>query len=146
MLCMVFVCMFVLQMSWRSSHRKKPMVGIPFSLASKRTRQASATFDHKIFKNSIQLPIIQLSLQECSYFGGKGCEVWNSGINFIPIIFANKDWAPLFGMFDESIEELIREFYSNAWFTGVELKCWVRGKDFIIIPDYLVKILQMNHA
>ena len=50
MLCMVFVCMFVLQMSWRSSHRKKPMVGIPFSLASKRTRQASATFDHKIFK------------------------------------------------------------------------------------------------
>ncbi|KAL0015501.1 hypothetical protein SO802_002570, partial [Lithocarpus litseifolius] len=43
------------------------------------------------------------------------------------------------------IEELVKEFYSNAWFIGAELKCWVRGKDFIITPDYLAKILQMNH-
>ena len=50
----------------------------------------------------------------------------------------------MFGIFDEPIEELIKEFYSNAWFTGIELKCWVWGKDFIVTPDYLAKILQIN--
>ena len=63
---------------------------------------------------------------------------------FIPRIFADKDWGNLFGIFDEPIEEIIKEFYSNAWLTGIELKCWVRGKDFIVTPDYLAKILQIN--
>ena len=43
------------------------------------------------------------------------------------------------------MEELVKEFYSKAWFTGVELKCWVHGKDFVITLDYLAEILQMNH-
>lgn len=46
-------------------------------------------------------------------------------------------------MFNEPVEEIIKEFYSNAWFTRAELKCWVQGKDFIITPNYLTKILQM---
>ena len=32
----------------------------------------------------------------------------------------------------------------NARFTGAELKCQVREKDFIITPDYLAKILRTN--
>ena len=39
---------------------------------------------------------------------------------------------------------MVKDFYSNARFTRVELKCWVRGKDFIITPDYLVKIIRIN--
>lgn len=66
------------------------------------------------------------------------------GSTFIPRIIAYKDWAPLFRKFHNPIKELIKEFYSNAWFTGAELKCWVQGKDFIITLDYLAKILQMN--
>ena len=46
-------------------------------------------------------------------------------------------------MFNEPVEELIKEIYSNAWFTGAKLKCWVQGKDFIITPNYLTKILQI---
>ena len=45
------------------------------------------------------------------------------GSTFIPKIFADKDWASLFGNFEDPTEELVKEFYSNAWFTGVELKC-----------------------
>ena len=30
---------------------------------------------------------------------------------------------------------------SNARYTGVELKCWVRGKEFTINPDYIAKVL-----
>ena len=63
------------------------------------------------------------------------------GSTFIPMIFADKDWANLFGNFEDLIHELVKEFYSNARFTGVELKCWVGGKEFIITLDYLAKIL-----
>lgn len=66
------------------------------------------------------------------------------GSTFILRIFVDKDWAPLFGKFHNPIKELIKEFYSNAWFTRAELKCWVQRKDFIITLDYLAKILQMN--
>ena len=34
----------------------------------------------------------------------------------------------MFGNFEDPIDELVKEFYSNARYIGVELKCWVRGK------------------
>ena len=45
------------------------------------------------------------------------------GTNFILRIFEEKDWADLFGNFEDPIDELVKDFYSNARFTGVELKC-----------------------
>ena len=66
------------------------------------------------------------------------------GSTFIPRIFADKDWVDLFGNFKDPIDELVKEFYSNARFTGVELKCWVRGKEFIITLGYLAKILRIT--
>ena len=66
------------------------------------------------------------------------------GSTFIPRIFADKDWADLFGNFEDLIDKLVKEFYSNARFTRVELRCWVRGKKFIITPDYLAKILRIT--
>ena len=66
------------------------------------------------------------------------------GSTFISKIFADKDWANLFGNFEDLVDELVKKFYSNARFTGVELKCWVQGKDFIITPDYLTKTLRIN--
>ena len=45
------------------------------------------------------------------------------GRTFIPRIFEAKDWADLFGNFKGSVDELVKEFYSNARYTGVELKC-----------------------
>ena len=66
------------------------------------------------------------------------------GSSFIPRIFADKDWVNLFINFEDLVDELVKEFYSNARFTGVELKCWVQGKDSIITPDYLAKILCIN--
>ena len=45
------------------------------------------------------------------------------GTTFIPRIFEAKDWADLFENFEDPIDELVEEFYSNARYTGVELKC-----------------------
>ena len=44
------------------------------------------------------------------------------GTTFIPRIFEAKDWADLFGNFEDSMEELVKEFFSNAIYIGVELK------------------------
>ena len=63
---------------------------------------------------------------------------------FIPRIFEAKEWAYLFGNFEDPIDELVKEFYSNARYIGVELKCWVRGKEFSINPDYIAKVLRIN--
>ena len=60
---------------------------------------------------------------------------------FIPRIFEAKNWANLFGNFEDPMEELVREFFSNARYIGVELKCWVRGKEFSINPNYIAKVL-----
>ena len=66
------------------------------------------------------------------------------GITFILRIFEAKDWADLFGNFEDPIDELVNEFYSNARYTGVELKCWVQRNEFSINPDYIAKVLQIN--
>ena len=63
---------------------------------------------------------------------------------FIPRIFEAKDWADLFGNFEDPIDELVKEFYSNARYIGVELKFWVRGKEFSINLDYIAKVLRIN--
>ena len=41
----------------------------------------------------------------------------------MPKIFEERDWLDVFGNFEDPIEELVKEFYSNARFTRVELKC-----------------------
>ena len=66
------------------------------------------------------------------------------GTTFIPRIFEAKDWANLFGNFKGLMEELVREFFSNARCIGVELKCWVRGKEFSINSNYIVKVLHIT--
>ena len=66
------------------------------------------------------------------------------GTTFIPRIFEAKDWVDLFGNFEDLIDELVKEFYSNARYTRVELKCWVCGKEFTINPDYIAKVLRIT--
>ena len=63
---------------------------------------------------------------------------------FIPRIFEAKDWVNLFGNFKDQIDELVKEFYSNARYTRVKLKCWIRGKEFSINLDYIAKVLRIT--
>ena len=57
---------------------------------------------------------------------------------------ATKDWNFLCSNFDETYEEMVKEFYVNAIYDGDEMKCWVRGKDFMVTPSYLAIILNIN--
>ena len=47
---MVFVYVAILQMSQRSTHGETPIIDLTSSPISKRTRQASTTFDRRRFK------------------------------------------------------------------------------------------------
>ena len=62
----------------------------------------------------------------------------------IPIWFATKDWKYLFSDLDDAYMNMVKEFYANAIVEGDELKCWVRGKSFIVSPIYLADILSIN--
>ena len=66
------------------------------------------------------------------------------GTTFILRIFEAKDWVDLFRNFEDPIDELVKELYSNARYTGVELKCWVQGKEFSINPNYIAKVLRIT--
>ena len=112
---------------------------------SKRTRHSSDDFDRKIFKTLLDSQMFFIIFKNAPIVVERNVQFDTLGSTFIPKIFADKDWAILFGNFEDPIDELVKEFYLNASFTGVELKCWVRGKDFIIFPGYLTKILRINH-
>ena len=131
----------LLQMSCRSSHGKEPVIDVPSSPVSKQTRHSYHGSNNEKFKTPLdsqtfssifeKAPTVVEQIVRFDTLGGT---------TFIPRIFEEKDWADLFRNFEDPIDELVKGFYSNARFTGVELKCWVRGKEFIITPDYIAKV------
>ena len=63
---------------------------------------------------------------------------------FVPRIFESRDWATLFGNFEDPMDELVKECYFNISDLGVKLICWVRGKEFIINPNSIAEILHIT--
>ena len=63
---------------------------------------------------------------------------------FVPQIFEARDWTALFGNFEDPMDELVKECYSNISDLGVELICWVRGKEFIINPKSIAQIVHIT--
>ena len=43
--------------------------------------------------------------------------------SFVPRIFESRDWAALFENFEDLMDELVKECYSNISDLGVELIC-----------------------
>ena len=80
-------------------------------------------FDNKRFKTLLDSQSLNNNFKNAPSVVERIVRFDTLGSTFIPKIFANKDWASLFGGFEDPIEELVKEFYSNAWFTRAELKC-----------------------
>ncbi|KAK9988498.1 hypothetical protein SO802_028737 [Lithocarpus litseifolius] len=59
-------------------------------------------------------------------------------------LLVERDWSFLLTSFDETYEQMVKEFYANAISDWDEMKCWVRGKDFKVTPSYLAIILHIN--
>ena len=128
-----------------SSRGKEQVIDLTSSPVPKRTQHSSDDFDNKRFKTLLDFQSFFNNFENAPTMVER--VVWFDTLRstFIPKIFVDKDWANLLGNYKDPIDELVKEFYLNAWFTGAELKCQVQGKDFIITPDYLAKILHINH-
>ena len=111
------------------------MTDVPSSPVSKWTHCSSQDSNNERFKTPLDSQTHSSIFEKALTVVEQVVKFDTLGTTFIPRIFEAKDWADLFGNFKDSIDELIKEFYSNARYTRVDLKCWVQGKEFSINLD-----------
>ena len=141
---LVLYCVYViLQMSHHSSWGKIPVIEVPSSPISKRTRRSSQDSNNERFRTPLDSQTYSSIFEDAPTIVEWVVKFDTLRTTFIPRIFEERDWVDLFGNFEDSIDELVKEFYSNARYTRVELKCWVQVKEFSINPDYIVKVLHI---
>ena len=133
-------------MYWHSSRGKDHVIDLTPSPISKRTRRSSDDSNSERFKTPLDSQTFSSIFKNSPTIVERIVRFDTLGSTFIPKIFMDKDWANLFGNFEDLVDELVKEFYLNARFTGAKLKCWVRGKDFIITSDCLAKIFCINRS
>ena len=121
---MVLCCATVLlQMSRHSSQGKDIVIDVPSSPISKRTHCSTQDSNSERFKTPLDSHTHFSIFQNAPTVVERVIKFDSLGTTFIPRIFEAKDWADLFRNFEDPINELVKEFYSNARYTGVELKC-----------------------
>ena len=96
------------------------MIDLTSSPISKRTRHSFEVFNNERFKIPLDSQTFSSTFQDAPTVAERIFYFDTLGSTFIPRIFANKDWADLFKNFEDPIDELVKEFYSNARFTGVD--------------------------
>ena len=115
-------------MTCHSSKGKAIATDDPSTLVAKRTRlssQSSKDFTIEKFRTPLDSKTYTDIFIKTPLIVERVVKFDTLGTTFVPKIFEERDWTDLFGNFEDLIEELIKEFYSNARYTGVELKCWV---------------------
>ena len=96
------------------------MIDLTSSPVSKRTRHSFKVSNSERFKTPLDAQTFSSTFQDAPTVVERIVQFDTLGATFIPRIFANKDWADLFRNFKDPIDELVKEFYSNARFTGVD--------------------------
>ena len=99
------------------------MIDLTSSPVSKRTRHSSEVSNSERFKTPLDSQTFSSTFKEAPTMVEHIVQFDTLGSTFIPRIFANKDWADLFENFKDLIDELVKEFYLNVRFTGIELRC-----------------------
>ena len=147
-LFLVLCCVpILLQMSRRSFKDKDIVTDDPSTPVAKMTRlssQSSQDSNLERFRTPLTSHIYSNIFDRASPIVERVVKFNTLGTTFIPQIFEPRDWANLFGNFDDLLDELVKECYSNASDLGVELICWVRGKKFIITPNSIAEILRIT--
>ena len=134
-------------MSRRSSKGKDVVTDDPSTPVAKRTRfssQSSKDSNCERFRTPPNSQIYSSIFDMASPIVECVVEFDTLGTTFVPQIFESRDWVDLFGIFEDPMDELVKECYSNTSDLGVELICWVRGKEFIINPNSIAEILHIT--
>ena len=134
-------------MSRQSSKGKDVVTNDPSTPVAKRTRfssQSSKDSNCERFRTPLNSHIYLSIFDVATPIVEHVVEFDTLGTTFVPRIFEPRDWANLFGNFEDPMDELVKECYSNTSDLGVELICWVSGKVFIINPNSIVEILHIT--
>jgi len=63
---------------------------------------------------------------------------------FILEVFNERTWRKLLNPIGNVYEDVIREFYANAFMEGDHINCWLRGKEFLITRESIQEILEVR--
>ena len=143
-LCFVIV---LLQMTRRSPKGKNIVTNDQSTPVAKQTRlssQSSKDSNCERFRTPLNSHIYSSIFDVASPIVEHVVEVNTLKTTFVPQIFESRDWADLFGNFEDPMDELVKECNSNISDLGVELICWVKGKEFIINSNSIVEILRIT--
>ena len=133
-------------MSCRSSKGKDIVIDVPSPVAKRtqRSSQSSQDSNSERFRTPFVSQTYSSIFVDASTIVERVVKFDTLGTTSIPRIFEARGWADLFGNFEDPIDELVWEFYFNARYTRVEFKCWVRGIEFYINPEYIAKVLRIT--
>ena len=93
-----------------SSHGKEQVIDLTSSPVSKRTQHSSDDFDNKRFKTLLDFQSLNNNFKSAPIVVERIVRFDTLGYTSIPKIFANKDWAKLFGNFEDPVDELVKSF------------------------------------
>ena len=134
-------------MTCRSPKGKNILTNDQSTPVAKRTRlssQSSKDSNCERFRTPLNSHIYLSIFDVASPIMERVVEFNTLKTTFVPWIFESRDWVDLFGNFEDPMDELVKECYSNTSDLEVELICWVRGKEFIINPNSIAKILHIT--
>ena len=119
-----------------SSKGKESMIDLDsFSPKSKKTRSSIGLYDANKFRSYEIYQAYVNYFKDAPMLAERVVEQASFLDMNIPKWFATKDWNYFLSNFEDSYEELVKEFFANAIFDGDEFRCWVRWKDFMVTPS-----------
>ena len=128
-----------------SNKGKEPMIDVDdISPKPKRTWFLTGVYDPHKFRSYAAFQTYVNYFRDASLLVERVVDQLSLMDTKIPEWFATKDWNFLLSDLNDAYENLVKEFYANAIVEGEELKCWVRGKIFLVTPTYLAEILFIN--
>ena len=116
----------LLQMTRRSPKGKNIVSSDQSTPIAKQTRlssQASKDSNYERFRTSLNSHIYSSIFDLASPIVERVVEFNTLKTTFVPWIFESRDWVALFGNFEDPMDELVKECYSNISDLGVELIC-----------------------
>ena len=83
----------------------------PVAKQTRLSSQSSKDSNHESFKTPLDSQTHLSIFEDATSIVERVVRFDTLGTNFIPRIFEAKDWANLFGNFEDPMEELVREFF-----------------------------------
>ena len=128
-----------------SSKGKEPVIDLSsFSPKSKKTRSSIGVYDDTRFRSYAIYQAYLNCFKDAPMVIERVVEQASLLYTNIPKWIVSKDWNYHLSNLEDPYEELVKEFFANALFDGDELRCWVSGKGFTVMPSYLAIILNIN--